>query len=136
MQMNKKLIKAGLEYLIKQGKETFIDRLAFFLKDKPGLLDFLFDGPLPINDIIELQIVKHIENTLPCKDYFKGLVSIDRCFNYDYRQNYEVKYKVAKFFDAERKPYGGLEVPDSNHPVEVIVTNDLQISTTDLNMQD
>lgn len=136
MRMNKKLIKAGLEYLIKQGKETFIDRLTIFLKDKPGLLDFLFDGSLPINDIIGLKIVKHIESTLPCKDYFKGIVSIDVCFDYSYRQNYEVKYKVSKFFDAERRPYGGLEVPDNDHPVEIVVINELQINTTDLNMQD
>lgn len=134
--MNIKLIKAGLEHLIKQDKWAFINRMALFLKDRPGLFDFLFDGPLPVNDTIKLKIAEHIKSTLPCKDYFKGIVSIEIHFDYNYRQLYGVRYKVAKFFDVERRPYGGLEVPDNEHPVEVIVINDLQISTTDLNMQD
>ena len=55
--MNKQLIKAGLYYLINKDKETFLERMSMYLQERSELMDFLFEGPLPIDE----EVVKKIE---------------------------------------------------------------------------
>ena len=71
---NKQLIKAGLYYLIDKDKESFLDRMSTYLQDKSEFMNFLFEGPLPINEGIVKQIEEHIKTTLPCPDYFDSIV--------------------------------------------------------------
>ena len=54
--VNKQLIKAGLYYLIDKDKESFLDRMSTYLQERSELMDFLFEGPLPINKEIEQKI--------------------------------------------------------------------------------
>ena len=54
--LNKQLIKAGLYYLIDKDEEAFLDRMSIYLQERPKLMDFLFEGPLPINKEIEQKI--------------------------------------------------------------------------------
>ena len=75
--INKQFIRAGLYYLIDKDKESFLDRMSMYLQDKAELMDFLFDGPLPINDDIKKGIEDYIKTTLPCPEYFDSIVSIN-----------------------------------------------------------
>ena len=54
--LNKQLIKAGLYYLIDHDEESFLERMSMYLQDKAEFMNFLFDGPLPINDNIKEKI--------------------------------------------------------------------------------
>ena len=118
--MNDKLIKAGIESLIKSNKTVFVERLALILKDRNEFIDFLFDGPLPCNDEVQAKIEKYIISQLPSPDYFKGIKSITSGFSYSDRQVYEITCSVSRFYNQERKPYAGQAAPDEEHPIEII----------------
>lgn len=126
--LNTELIRAGIEHLIKKDKVTFTDRLTMFIRERPKLIDFLIDGPLPVDEEITNKIISHIKKTIPCPDYFKGIESINIGFSYDQSQEYSVKYKVSRFFSAEMKPYAGMSVPDDTHQLEHVFTEEVSIS--------
>ena len=118
--MNKQLIKAGLCYLIDKDKDIFLDRMSVYLRDKPNLMDFLFDGPLPINEEVEQKIAEYIKTTLPCPDYFDSIVDIEIDFDYSLEQRYKVIYKATRFYDSDKRPWQGNPASDNAHPIEVI----------------
>lgn len=118
--MNKQLIKAGLCYLIDKDKDTFLDRMSIYLRDKSKLMDFLFDGPLPINDKIEKKIEEYIKKDIPCNDYFDKIVKIEIDFDYDLSQLYLVTYNVTRFYNQDKQPYNGLATEDDDHKIPAI----------------
>ena len=118
--MNKQLIKAGLCYLIDKDKDTFLDRMSLYLRDKPNLMDFLFDGPLPINDKIEKKIEEYIKKDIPCNDYFDKIVKIEIDFDYNLSQLYLVTYNVTRFYNQDKQPYDGLATADDDHKIPAI----------------
>lgn len=118
--VNKKFIKAGVYYLIDTDKENFINRMSLFLQDKPGIIDYLFEGPLPITDETKQKIENYIKDAVPSPDYFKGLVDIEIIFNYDFVQIYKVTYKVTRFYDSTKQPWSGCPVADDTHVVPVV----------------
>ena len=118
--MNKQLIKAGLCYLINKDKDTFLDRMSIYLRDRPNLLDFLFDGPLPINDKIEKKIEEYIKKDIPCNDYFDKIVKIEIDFDYNLSQLYLVTYSVTRFYNQDKQPYDGLATADDDHKIPAI----------------
>ena len=60
--MNKQLIKAGLFYLINKNKRSFIDRLSIYLQDREKLIDFLFEGAIPINKEVKRKLEEYGHN--------------------------------------------------------------------------
>ena len=118
--MNKQLIKAGLCYLIDKNRDTFLDRMSLYLRDKPNLMDFLFDGPLPINDKIEKKIEEYIKKDIPCNDYFDKIVKIEIDFDYNLSQLYLVTYNVTRFYNQDKQPYDGLATADDDHKIPAI----------------
>lgn len=118
--MNKQLIKAGLCHLIDKDKDTFLDRMSIYLRDKPNLMDFLFDGPLPINDKIEKKIEEYIKKDIPCNDYFDKIVKIEIDFDYNLSQQYLVTYNVTRFYNQDKQPYDGLATADDDHKIPAI----------------
>ena len=118
--MNKQLIKAGLCYLIDKDKDIFLDRMSVYLRDKPNLMDFLFDGPLPINDKIEKKIEEYIKKDIPCNDYFDKIVKIEIDFDYNLSQLYLVTYNVTRFYNQDKQPYDGLATADDDHKIPAI----------------
>ena len=118
--MNKQLIKAGLCYLIDKDKDTFLDRMSISLSDKSNLMDFLFDGPLPINDKIEKKIEEYIKKDIPCNDYFDKIVKIEIDFDYNLSQLYLVTYNVTRFYNQDKQPYDGLATADDDHKIPAI----------------
>ena len=126
--MNKQLIKAGLCYLIDKDKDTFLDRMSIYLRDKPNLMDFLFDGPLPINDKIEKKIEECIKKDIPCNDYFDKIVKIDIDFDYTQSQLYLVTYNVTRFYNQDKQPYDGLATADDDHKIPAITKFTISIN--------
>ena len=59
--INKQLIKAGLCYLIDKDKESFINRLSLYLQERSELMNFFFEGPLPINEEIKQELEEYIK---------------------------------------------------------------------------
>lgn len=126
--MNKQLIKAGLCYLIDKDKDTFLDRMSIYLRDKPNLMDFLFDGPLPINDKIEKKIEEYIKKDIPCNDYFDKIVKIEIDFDYNLSQLYLVTYNVTRFYNQDKQPYDGLATADDDHKIPAITKFTISIN--------
>ena len=118
--VNKLLIKAGLYYLIDKDRESFLDRMSIYLQERSELMDFLFEGPLPINEEVEQKIAKYIKTTLPCPDYFDSIVDIEIDFDYSLEQRYKVIYKATRFYDSDKRPWQGNPASDDAHPIEVI----------------
>ena len=118
--VNKQLIKAGLYYLIDKDKESFLDRMSLYLQDRSELMDFLFEGPLPINKEIEQRIEEYIKADIPCDDYFDKIVKIEIDFDYSMNQRYLVTYKATRFYDSDKRPWQGNPASDDAHPIEVI----------------
>ena len=117
---NKQLIKAGLYYLIEKDKESFLDRMSLYLQDRSELMDFLFEGPLPINKEVEQRIEEHIKADIPCNDYFDKIVKIEIDFDYDLSQLYLVTYNVTRFYNQDKQPYDGLATADDDHKIPAI----------------
>ena len=130
--VNKQLIKAGLYYLIDKDKESFLDRMSIYLQERSELMDFLFEGPLPINKEVEQRIEEHIKTTLPCPDYFDSIVSIEIDFNYSLEQQYKVIYKATRFYDSNKRPWQGNPVADDAHPIEVITELTMNVAPSNI----
>lgn len=130
---NKKIAEACISQLISADKETFIGRLAFYLKDKMDLLGFFFDGPLLCDETIKDKISHYIINSLPCKEYFHGITDINIGFNYNYMQQYEVTYKATRFYSPDKQPWKGEPIADEQHPVGVITELNTTIQPEDIN---
>ena len=118
--MNKQFIKAGLYYLIDKDKESFLERMSLYLQDKSELMDFLFEGPLPINKEVEQKIEKYIKTDIPCNDYFDKIVKIEIDFDYNLSQRYLVTYKATRFYDQSKHPWNGQPTADDAHQIPVI----------------
>lgn len=118
--LNKQLIKAGLYYLIDKDEEAFLDRMSIYLQERPKLMDFLFEGPLPINKEIEQRIEEYIKADIPCNDYFDKIVKIEIDFDYNLNQQYLVTYKATRFYDQNKQPWNGQPTADDTHQIPVI----------------
>ena len=118
--VNKLLIKAGLYYLIDKDKESFLDRMSLYLQDRSELMDFLFEGPLPINKEIEQKMEEYIKANIPCNDYFDKIVKIEIGFDYGLNQQYVVTYKATRFYDQNKQPWNGQPTADDAHQIPVI----------------
>ena len=118
--LNKQLIKARLYYLIDNDEEAFLDRMSIYLQERPKLMDFLFEGPLPINKEIEQRIEEYIKADIPCNDYFDKIVKIEIDFDYNLNQQYLVTYKATRFYDQNKQPWDGQPTADNAHQIPVI----------------
>ena len=132
--VNKLLIKAGLCYLIDKDKESFLDRMSIYLQDKSEFMNFLFEGPLPINDDIKKGIEDYIKTTLPCPDYFDSIVNIEIDFDYNFEQLYKVTYKSTRFYNQDKQPWGGLSTADDNHKISVITECTKNVTPNNINV--
>ena len=127
IKINKQLIKAGLYYLIDKDKEAFIDQLSLYLQERAELMNFLFEGPLPINEEVKQKLEEHIKSVLPSPEYFKEIVEIGIDFDYDSQQQYKVTYKVARFYDTKKQPWNGQGVSDDTHTIPIITNVTINI---------
>ena len=132
--VNKQFIKAGLYYLIDKDKESFLDRMSIYLQDKSEFMNFLFEGPLPINEEIVKKIEEYIKATLPCPDYFDSIVNIEIDFDYNFEQLYKVTYKSTRFYNQDKQPWGGLSTADDNHQISVITECTKNVTPNSINV--
>ena len=132
--VNKQFIKAGLYYLIDKDKESFLDRMSIYLQDKSEFMNFLFEGPLPINEDIIQKIEEYIKKTLPCPDYFDSIVNIEIDFDYDFKQLYKVTYKSTRFYNQDKRPWGGLSTADDSHQIPVITESTVNVDSNNINI--
>ena len=130
--LNKQLIKAGLYYLIDHNEEAFLDRMSMYLQDKAKLMNFLFEGPLPINEEIETKLAEHIKTTLPCPAYFDSIVSIEIDFTYNFEQMYKVTYKATRFYNQDKQPWQGNSSKDDSHQIAVVTELITNIAPSDI----
>ena len=129
---NKQLIKAGLYYLIDKDKESFLDRMSTYLQERSELMDFLFEGPLPINKEIEQKIEEYIKANIPCNDYFDKIVKIEIGFDYSLNQQYVVTYKATRFYDQNKQPWNGQPTADDAHQIPVLTELTIYIAPEDI----
>ena len=130
--VNKQLIKAGLYYLIDKDKESFLDRMSISLQERSELMDFLFEGPLPINEEVEQKIAEYIKTTLPCPDYFDSIVNVEIDFGYNFEQLYKVTYKATKFYNQDTQPWQGNSSKDDSHQIAVVTELITNIAPSDI----
>ena len=130
--LNKQLIKAGLYYLIDHDEELFLDRMSMYLQDKAELMNFLFEGPLPINEEIETKLAEHIKTTLPCPAYFDSIISIEIDFTYNFEQLYKVTYKATRFYNQDKQPWQGNSSKDDSHQIAVVTELITNIAPSDI----
>ena len=130
--INKQLIKAGLYYLIDKDKESFINRLSLYLQERFELMNFLFDGPLPINEEVKQKLEEYIKSVLPSPEYFKEIVEMGIDFDYNLQQQYKVTYKVTRFYDARNLPWNGQEMSDDTHTIPIITEVTINIYPKDI----
>ena len=130
--VNKQLIKAGLYYLIDHDEESFLDRMSMYLQERAELMDFLFEGPLPINEEIETKLAEHIKTTLPCPAYFDSIVSIEIDFTYNFEQLYKVTYNATRFYNQDKKPWQGSPIPDAAYPIPIVTECAVSITPNNL----
>ena len=130
--INKQLIKAGLYYLIDKDKESFIDRLSLYLQERSELMNFFFEGPLPINEEIKQKLEEYIKSVLPSPEYFKEIVEIGIDFDYNLQQQYKVTYKVTRFYDTRKQPWNGQGISDDTHTIPIITEVTINIYPNDI----
>ena len=130
--LNKQLIKAGLYYLIDKDEESFLERMSIYLQERAELMDFLFEGPLPINDKIEKKIEEYLKKTLPSPDYFDSIVSIELDFDYSFGQLYKVTYKATRFYNQDKQPWQGTAIPDAAYPIPIVTDCIVNITPNNL----
>ena len=130
--INRQLIKAGLYYLTDKDKESFIDRLSLYLQERSELMNFLFDGPLPINEEVKQKLEEYIKSVLPSPEYFKEIVEMGIDFDYNLQQQYKVTYKVTRFYDARNLPWNGQEMSDDTHTIPIITEVTINIYPKDI----
>ena len=126
--INKQLIKAGLYYLIDKDEESFLDRMSIYLQERSELMNFLFEGPLPINKEVKQKIEEHIKADIPCKDYFDKIVKIEIDFDYNLSQRYLVTYKATRFYDQNKQPWNGQPTADDTHQIPVITESTINVA--------
>ena len=103
-----------------------------YLQDKAKLMDFLFEGPLPINEEIETKLAEHIKTTLPCPAYFDSIVSIEIDFTYNFEQLYKVTYKATRFYNQDKQPWQGNSLKDDSHQIAVVTELITNIAPSDI----
>lgn len=130
--VNKQLIKAGLYYLIDKDKELFLERMSIYLQERAELMDFLFEGPLPINEEIETKLAEYIKTKLPCPAYFDSIVSIEIDFTYNFEQMYKVTYKATRFYNQDKQPWQGNSSKDDSHQIAVVTELIANIAPSDI----
>lgn len=130
--LNKQLIKAGLYYLIDHDEESFLDRMSMYLQDKAEFMNFLFDGPLPINDNIKEKIEEYLKKILPSPAYFDSIVSIEIDFTYNFEQLYKVTYKATRFYNQDKQPWQGNPSKDNSHQIAVVTELITNIAPSDI----
>ena len=108
---------AGVTALIKNKDANFIERFSEYLAEKPELIDYLFDGPIPINDEIKHKIEVFLKKDIPIDSDFLGITEITIGFNWTSEQVYKVRYRVNRYFNSNSEPFNGLPVRDDLHPV-------------------
>lgn len=121
------LIKAGLLHLINTDKNAFVDNLAVYLSNKLNIVNYLIDGPLPINKEIKEKIEKYVKNQIPCIEDFVEILNVTIEFNYIDQQQYCVTYKVYKYYTKDQLPYNGIPVKDEEHPLRILTIETLYI---------
>lgn len=121
--LNINFTKAGLTYLIDQDKETFINRLSKILQDKLEIIEYLFEGPLPITEDIVSQLQEYVKSSLPCPEDFIELQKVDTGFNYNGKQIYLVTYLSNRYYDKNKEPYRGVSVKDEQHQICIPTEN-------------
>lgn len=131
--VNKQLIKAGLYYLIDKDKELFLERMSIYLQERAELMDFLFEGPLPIDEEVVKKIEEYIKKILPCPDYFDSIVNIEIDFDYEFKQIYKIIYKSTKFYGQEKRPWGGLSTADDSHKIPIITESTINLAPYNIN---
>lgn len=131
-ELNNKLLKAGISDLIKTDKNAFIDRITLYLQKFPELVDFFFEGPLPINEEVKATMENKIKSIIPSPEYFHGITDIKIEFDYCQRQVYRVEYKVDMFYSSENAEDYGKTVPDENHPYAKLSGTSVTIYPNDI----
>lgn len=129
--MNPILVKAGILYLLDKDKEKFIDSLVLYMEKHENALEFLVEGPLPINDSIEKAIKDFIETKhVPCPKYLKGIKNIEVTFDYCDRQQYNVTAEVIRWSDES----GNIqETKDEKHQLPYYADVYITINPIDIN---
>ena len=115
--LNKNLVQLGVTSLIQNNDADFIERFSAYLADKPELIDYFFDGPIPINDEIKQKIEAFLKRDIPTDSDFLGITEITIGFNWNSEQVYNVKYKVKRYFNSNNEPYNGQPIKDDLHPI-------------------
>lgn len=131
--LNRNLVKAGVIALVRDSETDFIDRLSDYLRGKPELVDYFFDGPLPIDDTIRQQIESLVKQEIPIEGDFIGIKEISVGFGWSSEQVYNVKYEANRYFNVDNGPYNGLPVSDADHQVCRKKVLDMEINPNQLN---
>ena len=131
--LNRNLVKAGVIALVRDSETDFIDRLSDYLRGKPELVDYFFDGPLPIDDTIRQQIESLIKQEIPIEGDFIGIKEISVGFGWSSEQVYNVKYEANRYYNVDNGPYNGLPVSDADHQVCRKKVLEMEINPNQLN---
>lgn len=123
------LIKAGLLHLINTNKDAFVDNLAVYLSDKLNIVNYLIDGPLPINEEIKEKVEKYVKSQIPCIEDFVEILDVTIGFDYADQQQYCVTYKIYKYYSKDKLPYNGIPIKDEEHPLRILTTETLYIDS-------
>ena len=131
--LNRNLVKAGVIALVRDSETDFIDRFSDYLRGKPELVDYFFDGPLPIDDTIRQQIESLIKQEIPIEGDFIGIMEISVGFGWSSEQVYNVKYEANRYYNVDNGPYNGLPVSDADHQVCRKKVLEMEINPNQLN---
>ena len=131
--LNRNLVKAGVIALVRDSETDFIDRFSDLLRGKPELVDYFFDGPLPIDDTIRQQIESLIKQEIPIEGDFIGIKEISVGFGWSSEQVYNVKYEANRYYNVDNGPYNGLPVSDADHQVCRKKVLEMEINPNQLN---
>ena len=131
--LNRNLVKAGVIALVRDSETDFIDRFSDYLRGKPELVDYFFDGPLPIDDTIRQQIESLIKQEIPIEGDFIGIKEISVGFGWSSEQVYNVKYEANRYYNVDNGPYNGLPVGDADHQVCRKKVLEMEINPNQLN---
>ena len=131
--LNRNLVKAGVIALVRDSETDFIDRFSDYLRGKPELVDYFFDGPLPIDDTIRQQIESLIKQEIPIEGDFIGIKEISVGFGWSSEQVYNVKYEANRYYNVDNGPYNGLPVSDADHQVCRKKVLEMEINPNQLN---
>lgn len=128
--LNDTLLKAGIEFLMKKAKDSFIETLSLYFKKYPEMIDTFFNGLLPINNEVKEKIENYIKNKLASPDYYKGNLKITLDIDYAHRQCYEVQYNSIVFLSKDLTEQSN--IPSDEFPVEKVIPTIITIYSNDL----